>query len=298
MRLRVADLRTQTGAWRAAFGLLRETAGIYPDDAVAVHKRMADLMGTLLSGTEAVAIPPIDMVALVEENAELVAATAPAKASGLLADKLLALDLPRRADPVLERMMRAAPVGAGQAALGAKLAALRMEEGDDAGAQAALSNSNAPDLPPLLVERRTLMAARLAAHAGQTGRAAAMLSALDTPAADDLRAALLTDTQEWRAAAAALADFAGKTVPPEGALSPEQQDTVLRFASALSRAGDDAGLHALAARQGMRLDGARGGMFRLLTAVPVNTVSDLRRSNAEISLVKAIPGGLAAMGTH
>jgi hypothetical protein len=298
LRLRVAALRRETGAWRPAFTLLRETAVLYPDSAPMIQARMVDLMTALISGPAAANISPLELVALTEENAELVAAVAPAKVAELIADKLVALDLPGRAGPVLERMMQAAPVGPGQATLGLRLATLRLGEGNDAGAQAALSNSNAPGLSAALIERRGLIGARLAARAGHTGRAATILSAIGTPGADDLRASLLTDAQDWRGAAAAVADLSAKTVPPDGPLSPAQQDTVLRLASMLSRAGDAAGLRALGERENGRMEGPRSGMFRLLTAAPIGGVSDLPRSSAELSLVKAIPGGLSAVGAR
>jgi hypothetical protein len=298
LRMRVATLRTQAGAWRAAFALLRETEALYPDSAPMIEARMADLMTTLLTGPAAAALSPLELITLTEENAELVATVAPAKVAALMADKLLALDLPNRAGPVIERMMHAAPIGVGQATLGVRLAALRLGEGDDAGAQTALADSNAPGLPPDLIERRSLILARLAAHAGHTARAAAILSAIGTPAADEMRAAILTDAQDWQGVAGAIADLAAKLVPVDGPLSPPQQDIVLRLASALSRAGDDAGLRALAVHQDGRMDGPRLGTFRLLTAAPVTKVSDLPRASTELSLVKAIPGGLSAIGTR
>ena len=46
----------------------------------------------------------------------------------LLAEKLMALDLPKRADPLLTRLMRAAPYGPAQAEFGATLATLRLHE--------------------------------------------------------------------------------------------------------------------------------------------------------------------------
>jgi hypothetical protein len=195
-------------------------------------------------------------------------------------------------------MMAAAPVGPGQATLGARLAVLRLGEGDIHGAEAALANSNAPGLPRDLIERRSLIAARLAARTGHMERATALLLDINTPPADDLRASLLTDAQDWRGAASALTDLVAKTVPAEGALAPAEQDTLLRLASALSRTGDTAALLALGAKYGNRIEGPRAGMFRLLTAPPVNNVADLPRSSSEMALAKAIPVGLTAMGTR
>jgi hypothetical protein len=263
-----------------------------------IQARMADLMTTLIKGPASATISPLELVSLTEENAELVATVGSAQVAALMADKLVALDLPRRAGPVLERMMEAAPVGVGQATLGARLAALRLGDGDIQGAEAALANSNAPGLPPDLIERRSLISARLAARTGHMDRARAILLDINTPAADDLRASLLTDAQDWPGAASALMDLVAKTVPDDGALAPAQQDTLLRLASALSRAGDTGALQALGAKYGSRIEGPRSDMFRLLTAPPVNNVADLPRSSTEMALAKAIPVGLTAMGSR
>ena len=123
---------------------------------------MADFMARLIQAPASNAISPLDMVAVTEENAEIVAALGSPRVTELMADKLTALDLPQRAGPVLERMMRAAPVGPAQANLGARLAAMRLGEGNTTGAAAALAESNAPGLPKPLIDRRSLIAARLA----------------------------------------------------------------------------------------------------------------------------------------
>jgi hypothetical protein len=73
---------------------------------------------------------------------------------------------------------------------------------------------------------------------------------------------------------------------------------LLRLASAAAQAGDAtelAELHGETARMG---DGRLGRLFRLLTAGPVQTASDLPRSAAEIALARAVPADLAAIGSH
>ena len=298
LRLQVAVLRTQSGAWRSAFDLLRETTALFPEAAARVNGASRDLLAKLLAGSAVSEMPAVDLVALAEENAELVAAAAPAQMAGLLADKLISLDLPRRAAPILERMMRAAPPGPAQATLGNRLAAVLFRMGDDAGATAALEASKALDLPPALLEERVLLSARLLAHAGDSGAAAAQLAALGSSPADDLRATILTDAHEWRSAERAIQDLVDKTVPPTGPLDPVQQDVLLRLATAEQRAGDTAALLALGKQAAARMTGPRADVFRLLTAVPVDGVGDLHRASSEIALAKSIPSGLAAMGSR
>ena len=297
LRLQVAGLRGQAGQWKPAFALLRETASLYPSDTAELQQHTATLLDTLLRGPAGATIPPLDLVTLAEDNAETVAKTDPAAMAALLADKLTALDLPDRAAPVIERMIAAAAPGPGQAGLGLRLAALKLGEGDDTAAAAALAQTAVPDLPASLAEQRGLLDARIHARAHDPAAAAAILAALDSAAADDLRGAILADAGDWHGAAAALASLAGRAIPAEGPLDAAQQDITLRLASALSHAGDTARLHALGEQDGGRIAGPKGYMFRLLTATPVSGIADLRRAGGEIALARAIPAALAAMGS-
>ena len=298
LRLRVAALRAQAGQWRPAFALLRETVQLFPDAAPQINARMTSLMTELLRGPGAASIPPMELVSLAEENAEMVGQADQTASASLLADKLAALDLPKRAGPIIERMMTAAPAGEGRATLGARLARMRLGDGDDAGAGAALSGSDAPDLPAALLEQRGLIDARLHARAHDPGGAAAILSGIDTNGADDLRATILGDAGDWHGAVAALGSLVSRSIPPSGALSPAQQDILLRLASAQARAGDDAALRLLGMKEADRMGGPRADMFRLLTAAPVSNVGDLKRSAGEVALARAVPAGLAAIGSR
>ena len=298
LRLRTAAIDAQAGNWRKAFSILKETAELFPDDAPLVNARVTDLLSDMLHGPGAAAVKPLDLVALAEENAAAIAKTDDAEMTNLLADKLMALDLPKRAGPVIAKIVDAAPPGPGKAALGVRLAMLRLSEGDASGAAAALTATDAPDLPPTLQIQRSLADARIHVLAHDSATALAILTRLDTPEADSLRADILGDAGDWHAAELALADVAARTLPPSGALTPEQQDFVLRLASAQSRAGDDAALRSLSAKQGGRMLGARADMLRLLTSGPIAGVADLNRLSGEVALARALPTALAAIGTR
>ena len=296
LRLEVVDLRAQAGQWRRAFGLLKETAALYPDDAPKFRDQTTKLLTTLLHGDGAATISPLDLVALAEENAEEAAKAAPDEITALLADKLVALDLPKQAAPVIERMLAAAPAGSGRATLGARLASIRLAAGDPEGGEAALADSDAPNLPPTLMEQRGLIAARIRAQRHDVPGAAAILAGLDSSSADDLRATILSDAGDWRGAEAALTSLAGRLVPSTGPLTSDQQDVLLRLASAQTRAGDDDASRALGVQEASRMSGPRSEMFRLLTAAPIAGVKDLGRSAGELAMARAIPAGLAAIG--
>ena len=240
---------------------------------------------------------PLELVALVDENADLLPGGADGEAlESRLADRLLALDLPQRAGPLLEKLMNAAPTGAGRAGFGARLAALRQREGDTRGVLAALAASDGPDLPKELADRRTLLHAGAQAHGGDAQQALSELESLNTAASDEARAAILEHANNWPAAQKALADYAAKVVPPDGALDDAQQRTMLRLATAAARAGDDAALARLREHDTARMGtGPVADMFRLLTADQVRSVADLKRAGREAALARALPGDLKAL---
>jgi hypothetical protein len=183
-----------------------------------------------------------------------------------------------------------------RAGFGARLAALRLREGDAAGALAALDASAAADLPAELTERRTLLLAAASARRGEGDRALGALATLDSPAADEARAAILERGNDWPAAQRALTGYAGRTVPAAGNLDDAQRRILLRLATAAARAGDDAALTALRQREGARMgSGPLADMFRLLTADQVRGVADLKRAGQETALARALPGQLKAL---
>lgn len=299
LRERVATLRQEAGEWRAALAIRREIETNFPEMAPAAHAKLQEVFAALLKNDNADRMAPLDLITLVDDNADLMPASAEAETlTARLADRLLALDLPKRADATLDKLIRAGMPGPGRATLGERLAALRLREGNPAGAAAALDASATPDLPADLASRRTLLAAQANAKLGNTDAATAALAALGTPEADAARATILETAQDWPAAEQALREYAAKTVPRSGQLNDVQRRTLLRLATAAARAGDDATLASLRAEQGSRIgNGPLGDMFRLLTAEPVRASADLKRSAAEANLARSIPGGLKAVET-
>ena len=156
----------------------------------------------------------------------------------------------------------------------------------------ALAASDADDLPPAGGAPHACCCAAAQARRGDTDRRAGGAGPLDTAAADEARATILERAKDWPAAERALADYARKTVPPEGRLDDGQRRTLLRLATAAARAGDDGGARGAAAkRETTRMEaGPLADMFRLLTAEPVRGVADLPRSGQEAALARGLPG--------
>jgi len=297
LREKLASLREGLGEWRQALTLLRDTETLFPDNASAIHARLQSAFDALLQNGAADQLPPLEFVALVNENADLVPHAAQGAAlDEKLADKLLALDLPDRAAPVLDKLMRGAPAGPGRATIGLRLATLRYHEGDANGALTALDASETPGLPAPLHEQRTLLRASAQAQTGNVAGAVNLLAGLDSAAAAGEIADIMERAQNWRGAERALAAYAAKTLPPGADLTDESRRLLLRLATAASNAGDEQMLAALRARDEARMgSGPLGDMFRLLTAGPVHGVADLPRSAREVGLAKALPTALEAM---
>jgi hypothetical protein len=291
LRGRLAELKAQTGGWRAALALLRDSEALSPDDKAAIHSKLTEMFAALLRGNTADTLAPLELAALVDENADLLPGGPEREAlEARLADRLLALDLPNRAGPVLEKLMQAAPTEAGRARLGVRLATLRLREGDTAGALAALAASGTEGLPADVQEQRTLLSAEASARRGDNGRALSSLTAAGTAGADLARATLLERASDWPAAEKALADYVSKAISPTGVLDDGQRRTLLRLATAAARAGDDAALAALREREDQRMGaGPLADMFRVLTAQQVRGVDDLQRSGREAALARGLP---------
>ena len=279
-RLRAASLRVEAGAWRAALDGLRETASLFPDDRALVQDRMSGVFSAMLDHVPPAA--PLDLVTLANDFPDLLPEGAPGAAlAERLADALTALDLPGRAGPVLARLMDRA-AGPARATLGRRLASVRLEDKDPSGALAALDASAAPGLPSALEEARGLLRARALAGS-DLGAASALLTVMQTRAADDLRANLLAGAGDWSGARAALTDLLTRTPPAEST------PVVLRLATAVARLDDMTARQELRERWAGRLPPGRDAdLFRLLTAEPVRSPADLKRGAGEIAMARSL----------
>ena len=290
LRLRVAELRTAAGAFRPALDMLRDTERLFPEQQPAIRAAMAAVFRVMLAAPQTV--PPLEMVTLASEYAALLPQETGDGIPAALIDKLLALDLPGRAGPLLASLMAAAPAGPARAAIGARLAQAQLELAAFPAVEAALDASEVSGLPAALVEQRGLLRARARAAQGDVPGAVAGLLALGTTGADDLRATLLSGAADWSGSLAALADLAAKVIPAVGPLSDAMQDIVLRQATSAVQANDRVLLAKLWRRHGARLAGARADLFHLLAAEPLRSPSDLPRTATELTLARLLPARL------
>ena len=287
-RRRAAALRMQAKQPRLALALLQETAVLFPDQATALRPTMVDALLAAL-GEE----PPLAAVTLHDAHAELLQADARAEeAALLLAERLVALDLTERAAILLARAADQATEPVRRAALGLRLAVLKLDEGNAAAALAALESTRADALPEALSRERVVLAARAEARRGNLAHAVSGLEALGVAGAASL-SELLAEAQDWPAAAAAGAR-ALTGLPAE--LATAGQRMVLRQAALLVLAGDEAGLAALRRSHASRLPaGPLAEGFAALTAASLHGLADLPRLAREQQLFRKLPGRLEAL---
>lgn len=297
LREEIAGLRDRAGQWRRALATLRGAIVDFPAARPALRARMRAMFAALLEDPRLKTMAPLGFVALLDDNADLLPkGAAGEKIEARLADRLVALDLPGRAAPVLARLMRAAPTPPGRATFGARLAALRLREDDPAGAARALAASAAANLPAALEDQRAVLAARAEAGQGNVPGALAALDARATPAAELAAAAIAEQAGDWPAAEKALTAYAAGALPAGGKLTPAQRQLVLRLATATVRAGDEAGLVALRAADAARMGrGSLADMFHLLTDPPVRGLAELPRAAEQAALAGRLGGALKAV---
>jgi hypothetical protein len=300
LRIHMADLRRQTGQWHNAITLLREARDAFPESRAKIDSELAGLFTALFEGDAVKKMAPADFVALYDQNTDLLREAPWSERAGTaLVNRLVALDLPGRADPVLMQMIAQSADPMKKALLGARLASVRLTANNPAGALTALGDSSptpsAQPMDPDITQTRQLLYARAEAERGNTDAAITMLTALTTPAADDLRADLYSGQKNWKGAVSALMELEQKSLPPAGnALTPAQQAIVMREASAATLAGDQDTIDRLRETRGDAMaNGPSAEAFKLITSAPVDKTADLPRAYDEIRMAKQWPQQLA-----
>ena len=299
-RLRVAELRGDAGQPRKALALLRETAQFWPDDSTVIQARLAATFKQALADDGAHPLPPLELIALAEENADLIPAGEAGRDVVLrLCDRLAMLDLPQRAIPLLVKLIAATPVGDTRSELGAQLAALQMEAADPQAALATLADTVAiGTMPSDLLERRTMAFARASAASGQTAQGLAALESLGTLPAVQLQADLAETAKDWPAAATALRRLVALSVPAEGPLDDSHGRNLLRLASAAAQTGHADWLAMIHSHDLPRLPpGQMTELLRALTASPVQNLADLPRAAQEARQFNSFNQAMKDLGT-
>ena len=286
-RSRIAALRQAGGDAAGALALLREAAALFPDRQAALQPAIAQAFISAIEDAS-----PLNAVALHDAHPELIPSGPDGTAAlTMLAERLMALDLPERAVALLNQAMARAAPGPARAATGARLAMLHLRGRDAPRALTALAESAAAELSPALWRERALLEARARAAQGQ-GEVSAF-GALGADG-DEALAEFLAERRDFAGAAAALGRHLDRAV--QGLSAPLQPSLVrglVRQAALLALAEDAPGLSRLRAARGPILAGSPGeAAFNLLTSDPVRGLADLPRLQHELELFRVLPARL------
>lgn len=303
LRVRIAGLHRQLGQWREALTVLREGLAALPDDHGALDHEMVATVEALFTGNAANYLAPAEFVALFDGNADAIRSIPWTEKDGMpLVDRLVSLGLPGRAEPMLVQILARTGDPGRRAALGARLAMLRLGTGDPSGAIQALSDT-APGAnttaDPAVMTARQMLYARAENARGNKEAALQMLGAIGTAEADEARADIQGNRGDWPGAVAALEDLEHKRIGgdngPVTLLTPDQQALVMRLTVAATLAADNATVARVAASYGPAMEkGLSAPMFRLMTSAPVRDMTDLPRAYQEIKTAQQAKAEIGA----
>ena len=266
---KLGELKLADGDQRGAFGILREAAANFPDypQSKEVAKELSESVAELFLGPGPGDLPPLKALALYEEFKDY----APAGERGdvivrRLVDRLVAVDLLDHAAGLLEDQVAHRLTGRDKARVAARLALIRLLDNNPGAALKALDIDVGNDMPPELLRQRQQLRARALSELDRNDEALAILASDTSRDADRLRADIFWRTHNWAKAAKV---FARLVPPPGAALDKGASRLVLNWASALTLAGDQAGLAELRAGYGKAMAAtAFGDAFRVVAGNP------------------------------
>ncbi len=242
LKIRSAKLLEQGEAWRPALESLRnaKTLPVVQGDSImlaSVQQQMQEVLQAFVASS-ARAVTPVETVALLEDfGGELSPGFAADQLQRLKAEKLLSLEMPEKAIPILSALVKEPSTPLQTADIGNLLAQALLEAGRLEEVKPALQSTTASQLPSALIERRGCVQARAEMMLNQSDGAEATLLGLHSTAADTLRVQLFSSKGDWRRVAGALKDIADRDLPAEGPLSEQQQDLIVRLVGAANDAG-------------------------------------------------------------
>jgi hypothetical protein len=192
-----------------------------------------------------------------------------------LAERLVSIDLLPQAEVLLRYQVEQRLYGGvAKAQVGARLANIYLLDDKPKQALQIIRSTMQNQLPPDLKARRQLIEARALASRKQFDLSLDLLSELDGQAADELRAEVYWESENWDIAgqtAEALADKASANQAPETALSDDARFYVMRSAIAYSMGSNDKGLARLRTKFGTRMASSVDASGFAVVSDPIET---------------------------
>ena len=245
---RLAELYIADSAYRNGLNTLKVIVSYFPKhpDAQAAARKMKDIFRRLYIDGEADNISPLKALALYDEFRELT----PAGPEGnrmiqKLAERLVNVDLLDKASDVLGHQVKFRLKGEEKAAVGTKLALIRLIARDPQGALDALRDSYHLKVSIEIEDDRRRIRAKAEFELGKANDAIALLAGDVSREADQLRSAIYFRERNWGEAAKVYQRLVGGP-PEEGeTVDGDAGRTALLWAVALKLNRDEEGLRQL-----------------------------------------------------
>ena len=292
---RLADLYLAGEQYRPALETLEEAASHLPDTPQAERAagRMRDIFERLFLEGEADKMPAIKALALYESFREL---TPPGKKGNRLvaklADRLVNVDLLRRAADLLDGQVRHRLSGREKSRTGARLASIYLLDQAPEKALEALNISRQDNLPEDLRTRRRYLRARTLLNVGRGSDALVPIANDNRPEAIRIRAKIHADMGNWDKVADNLAALLPDT-PAAGEALPEADIAkVIRQAVAVTLADDTAAAKRLRRRYADAMaQTSQADTFDLLTQNRSNDPTEISSQLAQVQRAKTFVDG-------
>lgn len=292
---RIGEVHALAGNYPQAFDTMRQTISAFPDtpEAKEIAADMTRTFTDLFARDGAAKMTPLEAMGLYEQYREL---TPPGpdgdRIIRKLAERLVEIDLLDRAAQLLDHQVQYRLSGLEKAQVGTRLAGIRLLDGKPEEAVAALDKSNVPEIGPDLAEERKLLRARALSQINKGGEAVQLLAADQSRNANLLRIDIAMRDKQWKAAAQALSDVIGPPPAAGATLDPQVSGLIVNRATALSLAGDNAGLDALRRDFGPAMEQTKdAAFFRLLTrpeeSAGLADANTIRQRITEIDLFRS-----------
>ncbi|MBO89451.1 MAG: hypothetical protein CMP14_08010 [Rickettsiales bacterium] len=245
---RLGELYLAEGDYRNALNTLKVIVAYFPkhSDAKNAAERMRGVFRRLYLEGEADNISPLKALALYDEFREL---TPAGPDSNLiiqkLAERLIDVDLLDKASEVLGHQVKFRLRGEEKAAVGTKLALIRLIARDPEGALVALRDSFYPNVSLEIENDRRRIRAKAEFELGKANDAIALLAGDVSREADLLRSAIYFREKNWAEAAKVYQRLVGDPPADGASIDDEFGRTVLLWAVALKLHKDEDALRQL-----------------------------------------------------
>ncbi|UHC17777.1 tetratricopeptide repeat protein [Methylobacterium currus] len=245
---RLGRLYAGVGRWRDAFATARKANRLFPDHPVTrgLHDDTVALFAALFLSDRGDSLGKIEALALFYDFKEFT----PVGRQGdeivrRLADRLVALDLLEAAGELLQHQVDNRLTGAARASVAARLATVRLMEGEPLKALKVLQNTRLPELPAQIRDARLLLEVRALSDLSRTDLALELLDGNTTPEAAHLRGDILWSARRWREAGEAHESLLGTRWREPGPLTDAERGDVMRAAIGYALAEDTLSLDRL-----------------------------------------------------